>query len=140
MTKVGYFWVAAIASLGVLASSVPSPSLAQESSPSIPDNSVCMMRMVANVEGNGVEPFNVMLLQSDVRAMSAVGFVITPCTGAFASRAHMIRWRDDICKITATAAEPIQEMLARRLGARPAVFCGMAQQVLGQWDRRGGAK
>lgn len=91
---------------------------------------VCMAR--AAEDGSRLV---VILPATDVAAMEDRGFVLLPCGDAFASQAARERWRDNICTITATQPESVQNLLEAHLGERPGVLCGMAEIAVGPWRR-----
>ena len=95
------------------------------------DDRICMIRSGEEGETAIVLPTN------DREAMMAKGFVDTPCGSAFAGEEDQRRFRDRICYLTASQNENVQQQLEALLGERPAVLCGMAEQVLGQWQRLG---
>lgn len=80
---------------------------------------------------------NIILPASNEPAMRAEGYVVVSCGEAFTDRASQERWRDNICQITSSWREHLQRHFERERGARPATLCGMAEAVLGPWDRRG---
>lgn len=68
--------------------------------------------------------------------MRAKGFAEFKCTRRNFNRERQERFRDKICGWASEKSERSQEQLERVLGERPAVLCGMAEVVLGQWDAK----
>ena len=112
------------------AMSTHAPAYAQ-SSASSEDRSDCMIR--TNEDGTQV---SILVPYENQAAMRAEGFEATPCKDSLGDRVAQMKWRDEICTIAATSSEAIQEALSSMIGARPAVLCGMAEQVIGSWDQQ----
>lgn len=96
-----------------------------------------MTRAVAAADAGRSGQTRAILPEQDAEGLAGKGFARLPCSDAFASLEDAIAWRDKICRVTAVLPESMQGQLGRRLGERPAVLCGMAEQVLGQWDQAG---
>jgi hypothetical protein len=140
-------WTMTIASFGGLAAglggiallaSVPVPLAAQEIAATSLQPGVCMVRQQAAGSELQSPLTPIVVPVSDTEAMTQSGFGAADCSDVFASADEQRAWRDAICTITATHAEGVQDQLENLLGARPAVLCGMAEQVLGPWQRASG--
>lgn len=93
---------------------------------------ICMARSASS----GVSPMQSIVVSApDVQSMMAKGFKVLPCSDAFPSFEDQLRWRDNICTITATSNSNVQDQLEQLIGERPAALCGMAELALGQWKR-----
>lgn len=104
------------------------PLIAQsESDPK--ETPVCMISKSSKDD----QTFSIVLPASDAAFMASNGFVATDCRKAFASRADILAWRDHACKFASDPDQRMHELIENRLGVRPAVFCGMAELVIGQW-------
>lgn len=95
-------------------------------------NPICMVRS----SSDGAKLY-ILLPSSDAAAMKAKGFVVAPCEESFKSQADRETFRDNICEIASTWREDLQGHFERERGERPAVLCGMAEMVVGQWKRGG---
>lgn len=92
---------------------------------------VCMVQVAKGDDRS----LSIVLPAGDAAAMRSLGFSEVPCRDAFASRAAILKWRDRACEMAANPDERMQELVENRFGARPAVFCGMAEAAIGQWRR-----
>lgn len=106
------------------------PALAQSEAGIGGAEPVCMARTT----GDGRE-FSIIVPATDAGAMRAKGFEPAPCAEEFGSQARREAWRDSICEIASAWREDLQEHFERERGERPAVLCGMAEVIVGQWDR-----
>ena len=96
-------------------------------------NPICMIRS----SSDGAK-LSILLPGSDAATLKAKGFTTVPCAESFKSQADRETFRDTICEIASTWREDLQSHFERERGERPAVLCGMAEMVVGQWKR--GAK
>lgn len=80
---------------------------------------------------------SILLPGSDAATLKAKGFTTAPCDAIFKSQADRETFRDAICEIASTWREDLQSHFERERGERPAVLCGMAEMVVGQWKRGG---
>lgn len=96
---------------------------------------VCLNRAVATPDGESA--FSIIVSEESVPAMEAKGFTALECRQAFASRQEAILFRDWVCSNASTPEEAVQQQFERGIGERAAVLCGMAEIVLGQWQREG---
>lgn len=78
---------------------------------------------------------SVILPARDVAALAAKGFTIEPCSKAFATEQSVEKWRDEVCLMAATLNSDVQDTIEQRAGERPAVLCGMAEEVVGAWQQ-----
>lgn len=78
-------------------------------------------------------PLRIVLPTHDVEAMRAIGFEEISCAEAFASTEEILEWREKACAMASNPDERLQELIETKFGARPAVFCGMAELAIGQW-------
>lgn len=92
---------------------------------------VCMTREEGAPEGAR----SILVPAINVEAMKAKGFVIDDCTRRFRSVAQRRAWRNRICKYAAEQSEVMQRQYEAQFGERPAVLCGMAEMIIGQWVR-----
>lgn len=125
-------------SLAFLIGMLPSNLLAQSPQSMPLSTGICMVLQPQNNESGEAtiavrQPVLVPL--SDEAAMLAQSFVAVPCSDTFATTTDQLQWRDFICTTTATQNEDVQRQLVDLLGERPAVLCGMAEAVLGPWQR-----
>lgn len=117
----------------VLAGTLASPSTsAQPAASQGPDEAVCMVR--ATPDGR---PMPIILPAVSESAMQAQGFVVAPCQEVFPGVASRRAYRNQVCRMASLWREELQRRFEEARGVRPAVLCGMAEQVIGQWDRRG---
>lgn len=127
-TALGFVRLALVASACAVVFTIPvAPTKAQtplggDSAP------VCMTK-----GGADTSSLNIVLPDSDSKAMRALGFEEVPCGKAFGSPQEIIEWRDRACAMAANSDERLQELIESKFGARPAVFCGMAELAVGQW-------
>lgn len=104
---------------------------AQEQSPPLKgDETLCMAR----AKPDGSHELPIVLQSADSEAMRAIGFVEIACSGAFETHSDILEWRDKACEMAADPDGRMQEVIKGRFGARPAVFCGMAEAAVGQWQ------
>ena len=122
--------VAACLVASVPAVVLPQPVKAQPDSGGGPEL-VCMVQVAKGDDRS----LSIVLPAGDAAAMRSLGFSEVPCRDAFASRAAILKWRDRTCEMAANPDERMQELVENRFGARPAVFCGMAEAAIGQWRR-----
>lgn len=102
---------------------------------------VCMTRE----EGASESARSILVPAINVPAMRAKGFINDDCARRFRSITQRRAWRDNICKYAAEQSEVLQKQYEAQFGERPAVLCGMAELVVGQWvrgrgDREGGKR
>lgn len=100
-----------------------------------PEGAICMSRVAAN----GDQLRIILPVQSE-SAMQAQGYGVVPCQTAFPSAASRLAYRDNVCRIASMWREELQRRFAESRGVRSAILCGMAEQVVGPWDRRGGGQ
>jgi hypothetical protein len=107
----------------------------QEEGGRLPDNpnAVCLSRSLDVSEGE--RQFSVVAPKSNAPALELKGFTHVQCGDAFRSRREALRFRDRVCEIASIPNDRLQDNFERRLGERPAVLCGMAELVVGQWQR-----
>lgn len=87
------------------------------------------------------QAFRIVVAAIDAEALVAKGFAVTDCTLADLATAEKKQgWRDRVCEMAAFGNEAVQNQFERALGARPAVLCGSAELVAGQWRGRGAGK
>ena len=82
---------------------------------------------------DGQNELTILLPELYASSMSAKGFVLVDCAARFASIADRQRYRDSVCEIASSWREELQQYFERQRGERPAVLCGMAEEVVGQW-------
>ncbi len=80
------------------------------------------------------QALQVVVAEADAPALEKRGFVRTECaTADLATTDRRGEWRDQVCEMAAYGNEAVQNQFERALGARPAVLCGSAELVAGQW-------
>ena len=77
----------------------------------------------------------VVVAASDVANFMAKRFRPVPCSDGLASDEARADWRDSICEQASDPDERYQKSREQALGERPAVLCGTAALVAGEWDR-----
>jgi len=112
---------------------IPLPAAAQEDPAPASVDAACMSR--ANSDGSRMA---ILLPQSDIETMTAKGFSAEPCDADFPTVAEREVYRDTVCMIASMWRAELQDRFERARGERPAVLCGMAEVVAGQWKWREG--
>lgn len=74
--------------------------------------------------------------RNSVSVMSAKSFEEFECERGNFGREKQLEFRELVCGMAAQEPEGMQRQLEKIIGERPAVLCGMAETVLGQWDSR----
>ena len=142
--------ISALAMLG--AASLAGAALAQDgsqgnaqgnsqSASDLPENAACMAggwRDVPQVKAaQRGQQFRILVAKSDVKYLEAQGFAEVDCkVSDFASKPKRTAWRDHICDLGSYGNEAVQNQLESAFGVRPAVLCGSAEMVAGQWTPR----
>jgi hypothetical protein len=93
-------------------------------------SATCMVKL-----SNDGQKLAVILPHSDAAALQVKGFVQTLCESVFKSQSDRESYRNDICQIASSWREDLQNHFERERGERPGVLCGMAEMVVGQWNR-----
>lgn len=92
---------------------------------------VCMARVLK--DGTRL---TIVAPDTQLKTLLKYGFVVELCAARFAeSGSQEMSFRDEMCEITASQPERVQELVEERYGLRPSVLCGMAELALGQWVR-----
>lgn len=92
----------------------------------------CLVRAVG-LEGKK-SGMAIIVPAAQATAMLKRGFAPVPCQSAFAAPKAATDWRDKVCNMASNPNEKVQDQLEKFLGERPNVLCGMAEQVVGQWQ------
>ncbi len=95
-------------------------------------DSLCLVRSVG-LEGKKTG-MAIIVPAAQATAMLKRGFAPVPCQSAFAAPKAATDWRDKVCNMASNPNEKVQDQLEKFLGERPNVLCGMAEQVVGQWQ------
>ena len=107
------------------------PSHAQSQSGGKGSRPVCL-----TLETAGQEPFSVIVPRDDAGNLEAFGYQRQPCRRAFGSRAKIAEWREQMCELAAVPLEDVQKGFEARLKVRPQQLCGMAELIVGRWQRK----
>lgn len=92
-----------------------------------PASAACLTRSVTDASGIA-KPMVIVAPDGEIRAYSARGFAVTPCT---LTAAQMAYERDEMCKATKLGNDAVQKRLEQVVGASPKQMCASAQAVLG---------
>ncbi len=84
------------------------------------------------------QPLQVVVAETDAPGLEKRGFVRTECASVdLAASDKRGAWRDQVCEMAAFGNEAVQNQFEKALSARPAVLCGSAELVAGQWRGQG---
>lgn len=92
---------------------------------------VCLKLEVA-----GEEPFSIIVPAGDADNLKAAGYEDEPCGKAFRSREERTAWRERMCELASVPLEDVQKSFEAKLKVRPQQLCGMAELIVGQWQRK----
>ena len=134
----------------ILLSVQPAAAQSQGSAETSPDASstpvqavttACMRGSAAKRDASGSktddQAYALIVPARDAAGFKKKGFVEVPCENSSLKDAKAkADWRDEVCELAAFGNEAVQNQLERALGERPAVLCGTAEQVAGEWDRK----
>lgn len=110
---------------------------AQEADAEVRDDNAQVVGVCMINEHRG-STLTIIVPQRDAKGMRGKGFKRIPCPSGkrLADSAELLEWRDKICTAAANGSQVFQKQFEGRYGERPAVLCGMAEQVSGQWKRK----
>ena len=107
------------------------PSHAQSQGGGKGSRPVCL-----TLETDGQEPFSVIVPRDDAGNLEAFGYQRQPCRKAFRSRAKIVEWREQMCELASVPLEDVHKSFEARLKVRPQQLCGMAELIVGRWQRK----
>lgn len=125
-----------IITVSVFAALLAGTSSAASQADDFPSGAVCLSRTVSTIGGEN--RLSIIVRLESVAAMEAKGFSQLECAEAFGSRKEALVFRDWVCSSASIPNERAQGRYEQYLGERPAVLCGMAELVLGQWEKEAG--
>lgn len=129
-TKLGTIGIVIVVSLG----GTSMPAMAQGKELVEGQDYVCMAR---TREEAGEKTTRIVVPAPSIEFMQAKGFAEFDCIRGGFPPVQQVKFRDEICEITADQPEGMQQQLEGVFGERPAVLCAMAEIVVGEWDARG---
>jgi hypothetical protein len=94
---------------------------------------MCFVRTVD--ASSNPDTLGVVAQSRDAGVLGHAGYVATVCEPGVITNTARLAWRDRVCALAANPSVAMQAQFELLLGLRTNVLCGMAERVLGPWQK-----